>query len=400
MKGILCIAAIACGLPVVADAQNDIYYIPSKEVKEVTVDEDAPSTHYQEDRTARYYQSNRDVDEYNRRGQSSGVTQDDTIQSETVDEVDSNMDEYAYSKRIMRFHSPVVGVIVSSPYYWDICYADPWDTYYDGWAVALPSWSYWTYAYDPWYYNRWWYRTCWDYTWGWYDPWWGSFYWGWGHPAYWGWNRPYYGGWAGHWGGCHFYDGWAPGFGHPAGGGRFAGNDVASVRTGSAGGFIRQGGFGRSNVTNGSSVTPSRSFIGGRGLDKSFRTGGFGTGSVKNSTAASGRISTGGGFSRSNVRGGTFSRGESFSRGNLPTYSRSGRSYTPNSSYQSSDSRTYNPQKETQTRSYSPSTSSRSGGFSNGGSFGRSGGSFSSGGGFSRGGGGGGFSRGGGGGRR
>ena len=68
MKGYLFITAIACVLPFMASAQNDIYYIPSQEVQEVTVKKATQTTVSPIDRTARYYDENRNVDEYNRRG--------------------------------------------------------------------------------------------------------------------------------------------------------------------------------------------------------------------------------------------------------------------------------------------------------------------------------------------
>ena len=385
MKGYLFITAIACGLPFVVNAQNDIYYIPSKNVHEVITttknSDDEPSY---ESRTVKYYMSNRNVDEYNRRG-GSNASNDDTSSYQQEDQnVESSIDNYSCSKRIMRFHGPVVGVI-SSPYYWDICYGDNWDVYYDDWAYVLPSWNYWTYAYDPWSYNRWWYRTCWDYTWGWYDSWWGSYYWGWGNPCYWGWNRPYYGGWTYGRGGGRDFDrrDRAPGFGHSVGGGRMFTDNGATVTRGSAGGWIRQGGTNYRSMNNNGNSTTTAGFNTNRGLSKSFRTSSFGGDITNNQNVRTG----GGGFSRSNSGG--YSRSSS--------YSRSRNNYTPsnrNSNYSNRTdestqqrTRTYTPSNNESSRSYSPSSSSSRGGSFGGGS-GSTGGGSRGGGGFSRGGGG------------
>ena len=186
-----------------AFAQDDVYYIPSKEVRQVkndkgqTVDFSNRQTDEdlnQSDRAIRY-EENRDVDEYNRRY--SYAKYDTTAYDESdIKEVNSTFDDsdsevaYPYTKIVMRFHSPHPGFIVSSPFYWDICYADVWDVYYDSWAFSCPSYTWWSYAYNPWHYNRWYYRTCWDFTWGWYDPWWSHSYWGWSRPIYWGSYRP------------------------------------------------------------------------------------------------------------------------------------------------------------------------------------------------------------------
>lgn len=192
MKRIIFISVLAFAAFCTAKAQDDVYYIPSKEVRVVKSDD---GTIVSSDRIysdkALNYQETRNVDEYNRHGSVA-----DSLERTYVKEVESTFDDYndevayPYTKIVMRFHSPHPGVVVSSPYYWDICYGDVWDVYYDSWAWSSPSYSWWSYAYDPWYYNRWHYRTCWDFTWGWYDPWWSHSYWGWGRPIYWGWSRP------------------------------------------------------------------------------------------------------------------------------------------------------------------------------------------------------------------
>ncbi len=438
MKGYLYFAALFCLFPLLTSAQSDVYYIPTKKVKKVTSvssNGNETQTYYSatadanETTTAKYYSENRDVDEYNRRGSSISSSVDDEITTSEVEESlvedPQAIEDYNCTKHIIRFYSPRRGIMISSPYYWDICYNDVWDVYYDGWAYALPSYSYWTYAYDPWYYNHWWYRSCWDFTWGWYDPWWGSYYWGWHHPLYWGWDRPYYGGWAFHGGPHNYHHGWGHTFGHRNGRPYMANNA----------GF-QMGGRPGSNPANARVIQGGRNYRSANNnfgsnhgnLSKSFRSGSF-EGNAQASTARTRStnknvVTQGGGYSRT-VGGGGFSRSttssnnsrsyttgtngnrvyktQSASRvGRLGTNTRSNTTYTPSNSQ--SNSRTYS------APSSSSSSSSRSGSFgssSSSGSSSRSGGSVG-GGGFSRGGGsfgggsssGGGRSGGGGGGRR
>lgn len=407
MKGKLYIASLFLSLPLMAWAQSDVYYIPSKKVKTVVTTTNRPSVSsdsrqydYDTQEVKAYnsqnYIENRDVDEYNRRSRNTETYADNNSQTDTRSQSydEREMDNYNYSKRIVRFYSPRPGIMISSPYYWDICYSDVWDVYYDTWAFALPSYVYWSCAYDPWIYNRWWYRSCWDYTWGWYDPFWGHSYWGWHRPLYWGWHRPCYGGWAhsGH----HFNPHWYRPIHNPGGGRHFAHNNNYKVTTGSAGGRIVHGSFNnRSQISN-------RPSSGRTGLDKSFRTGSFNNNVSQTSPSYN---NNNGSYQHSNRGGGGFSRSSSSSRAFSNTNSSqsqssyNSRSNSTSRGYQSSDnktqSKTYTPD-----RSYNSNSSSSS--RSSYGSSSRSSSSFSGGGGFSRGGGsshsgGGGFSRGGGG---
>lgn len=119
-----------------------------------------------------------DVDAYNRRtGGESQQRGDSLAAQEGYAEGGGYAADNSCTSLIVRFHSPTVGVYVSSPYYLDF--------------------------YDPWFS-----------PWG-YDPWWGwpASWWGWGWPAsYYGWGwRPWgwgYGGWYGGW-----YDPWYAGWG-------------------------------------------------------------------------------------------------------------------------------------------------------------------------------------------
>ena len=413
MKISVLFLGLACILPVAVSAQDDVYYIPSKDIRQVTSSNGTvvPTTTVAVTTTtkAKYYKDSVSVDEYNRRGTISSVSQAD-YDADTLATVESTFDDsaeqvsYPCTKLVMRFHSPHVGYIVSSPYYWDICYSDCWDVYYDGWAASyVPSYVYWSYAYDPWYYNRWHFRTCWDFTWGWYDPWWSRSYWGWGRPIYWGWSRPYY-----HprhisrpmWTSHSFHRGYAPGFGHHGGRtfplrGIDNHRDFAGSRAG-FGGARHDGGRPLSGVFRGDR-TPSRSTqmsMGNRrtGPNSVMRGGNF--------DRNNGGFSRGGNFDRNN---GEFSRGGSRNGGGgvVRGGTRPNSNFTPQRGTQQRTA----PQTQSRPsapRSYTPSSSSSrpsgGGGFSHGGGSSSSP-SHSGGGGFSRGGSsGGGGSHGGGGG--
>lgn len=161
---------------------DDMYFSPSKS-KAKEVPQEAPTY---------YVGSNRDVDEYNRRGRfgssyqpigndslgndvfafqkGPGVYPDSSYVDTTFSyggNSDWVYDDYPYTRRLSRWYG----------------YYDPW--LYGYWGPSM--WGF----YDPWYYGA--------YA-GWYDPW---FY------GYRGWVWPYYGGWYGwgwnypYWGGVH-----------------------------------------------------------------------------------------------------------------------------------------------------------------------------------------------------
>ena len=80
----------------------------------------------------------RDVDEYNRRG---AYAESAAEANASTDYVDEDIPEMSCTERIILFHSPSVGVVISSPYYWDYYY-DPW--WYGSWR-----WPYWGHVYWP-----------------------------------------------------------------------------------------------------------------------------------------------------------------------------------------------------------------------------------------------------------
>lgn len=202
-------------VPLSLRAQNDdMYFIPKKKTQpEKTIEKPVQKATEQVEMTTAASQSQksslgytftrieneagseRDVDEYNRRYRFSEVGSDTAYLDEEasalaedgqwVDGFDGSEEDYEYAKRILVFRSPTVGIPVSSPLYWDLCYGPNsiyWNVYDDGfYAYVFPT--AWNYAYyGPWRSGFWW-----GYSYGY--PYWGwGGYWGWS----WGWRHPYY----------------------------------------------------------------------------------------------------------------------------------------------------------------------------------------------------------------
>lgn len=220
------LAMSACMLGTAFAQNDDVYFVPSKADKAKTRTESvAPSTYtalpYSKDeRDANYddWADGRgnghwDVDRYNRRGQYA----DDSLaidSTESMAERDGDYGDNSCTSLIVRFHSPRVGVYVSSPYY--LSFYDPW--------------------LDPWFFDSW-YGFGWPgtyYGWGW-RPW------GWG---YYGWYDPWYPGWG--WGPSW---GWAPHYHGPS----YAWN----AQRGPHGGFVAYGNRNNSRPGTGIALRPS-----------------------------------------------------------------------------------------------------------------------------------------------
>ena len=178
---------------------DDMYFIPQKKEKKESVIEQKDKENYNYDNQEIVYSDNqRDVDEYNRRLKSSEeIYNSSDADSSEIDEVST--EEYEYSKRILRFATPSVGIPVSSPLYWDLRYGPNsiyWDIYDDGvYAYVYPStWNNWYYGWG-WssYYPYWGWRDPWHY--GWYDPWYYGY-----NPYYPHYYYPHYGHHHPHWG--------------------------------------------------------------------------------------------------------------------------------------------------------------------------------------------------------
>ncbi|MCR5131080.1 MAG: hypothetical protein K6C10_06435 [Prevotella sp.] len=201
MKKIFLFFVLMTAMPASMMAQDDdLYFTPSKnKAEKTTVDKRKDSSI--NDKPAYYVGSNRDVDEYNRRGKfrssfqkigvdslgndiiefqaGTGIYPDSTYVDTMWVSQEQNLQEdedYKYSRRMSR---------------WDGYYGwyDPW--YYGHWGYRwYDPWYYdW---YDPWYYGYYgWGYYGWN-RWGWYDPWYYRY--GWYDPWYYGWGGYYYGG--------------------------------------------------------------------------------------------------------------------------------------------------------------------------------------------------------------
>lgn len=207
---------------VLAQDYDDIYFDSSKSNKKTNTESKAQTQTYQ-NRPA-YYAPNisydRDVDEYNRRGNYYTSNAQDTL---TYDSLQSD-DDFKYTERIRRFHNPSViiessdndlvdlyiytrpevNIIVGSSSYYT-----PFSGYYSSWNWYNPWRWHTAWYYDPFYYS-WGDPYYWHAGWSFYDPFWDF---GWG----WGWT------WGGFHGPRHHHYGWGGGV-HPGGfGDRFHG---------------------------------------------------------------------------------------------------------------------------------------------------------------------------------
>ena len=199
MKKILSLMLLAAVGFMPATAQDDdVYFVPSKSSK-ITKNE-VLNLHSQADRIAAeenntyaklYEMSDRDIDAYNRR-----YAATDTVDAtaDYADDYDVDNEEGTYTRRLVRFHSPTVGVYVSSPYY-DVVADYYW---YDPW-------------FSPWYYSPF-YGPSYAWTW---SPWAYDWYWGWGWHTW--WHDPWY-----HHHHHYWYDtAWRPSFNGRPGNGRY-----------------------------------------------------------------------------------------------------------------------------------------------------------------------------------
>lgn len=226
-RNVLASLLLAC-LPLVGMAQNvdDLYYVPKKssakevqstqEVKQTvksSVSRNGGKTVVVRDADGAV----RNVDEYNRRYTSRDnefSASGDTLyidekpydeRGEWVNGFNGTGDDYEYAMRIVKFRNPRYAIPVSSPLYWDVVYGGlypswDWNVYNDGfYAYVFPSYT-----------NRLW----WDWrfsSWGW-GGYWGLGYYSWYSPWYYrSWYSPYwydryYYGYYGAWGYPYYYD--------------------------------------------------------------------------------------------------------------------------------------------------------------------------------------------------
>ncbi len=263
-KYFLLSVGLLMGMVVWAQA-DDVYFVPKKSTKTKTSKE------------TYYVGSDRDVDEYNRRGNYL-VSAVEPLEEDDVIEFDAVRGEFPDT------------VYVDDPYYDE--YAEDDDYRY---TRELYRW------YDPWYYGWGWpyYRGWW--RWGWYDPWYAG-YWGWYDPWYWGWSWswwPYYG-----WGGWHRgHHGWLAGgrgIGYSNRGRGHAGATIAGARG-------RRGGNAYNDIARRSDTKSSRRSA------NNYRSYGNSSRNYSSSRSYSPSYSTrsSGGFGGGGSRGGGFGGGGS-----------------------------------------------------------------------------------------
>lgn len=190
MNSKLLVSLILGVMPLAMLAQDDdMYFVPTKKAAKstsATVRVSRPAPTY-------YSGSNRDVDEYNRRGGSSyEVLPADTTGNDIIsfdgergvypDSVGT--EDFALTRQMSRYDG----------YEPDEAYMAGYnDGQRDSWGWHSP----WYYSYYPWYDSYWYWNDPWyyrHYSWyygGWYDPWYYNY-------GYYGWFRPYYYGYAPH----------------------------------------------------------------------------------------------------------------------------------------------------------------------------------------------------------
>ncbi len=202
MKSRIFLAAVMLVIPFAGFSQvDDMYFVPKKKTAEQKAKQTTVVVEYADNKEIpdrypdEHVDNHRDVDEYNRRfnyhrSESISNNADSVISEEVI----PYEEDYVYSKRLLRFNTPTIGVAVSSPLYWDLCYGPNsiyWDVY---------DYGYYAYAY-PSVWNNWYWGPHYSYSWGY-----------WGHPWYGGWYDPWY---RPHWHGPHWgYPG--PGHGTPS----------------------------------------------------------------------------------------------------------------------------------------------------------------------------------------
>ena len=366
--------AMSAGAILQAQDYDDIYYDASKSTtktktkvvqptKTVAVYGEVPERY--KEAVQSNYSTDRDVDEYNRRGAydpSNAPAFEVDINGDTIyfDNDTIYEEAFANTRRIERFYnpdivilsddddlvelyyseSPTINLIVGSDWGYSSYY--PWYTgWYEPWYMDYGWYSPWRW-HSPWYYG---YRH-WGWTWG-YNPWYyGSWSWGWGHN-YWAWNhRPYWG-----WSDWNY----APSRPHHNSYVDTGGRPGIGSRAGLA---TNRNGRGRVDATG-----SNRNSIGARGAASSSRGSSVGTGSRSRGGYASSR---GGGNMGSRNSSGVTSRSGGINRS--PSSSTSGRSYSGSSG---SSSRSSSGSYSSGSRSSGGSSGSYSGG---GGSRGSSGG--------------------------
>lgn len=340
---LLCCSAVV----LTASAQDDdLYFVPSKKSSKNTTSPEryeTPSRHNEVQEGEQTYDNwadgrgngNWDVDAYNRR--TPHTESADTTEVDSVADIEG-IASGDYTARLVRFHSPHAGVIVSSPYYSDIVdvWVDPW--YYSSW---YSPWGW----YDPWYYS--WHSAYWHHCWGWgwsYYP----YSWSWG----WGWCDPWY----------HHHHHW-----HPTWGGVH--NNYFAGNIGPRGGFV--GRYGRGGAYT--SSRPSRNYT----LANSRNTGVRGTtnnnrGLGNSSYRPSRNFGQSGTPTRGNVQRGSVSRDRTFTPSSTTRLNNSGNTRNNSGNIRNNSRNTRSTPSTTRTTTTTRSTTTRSSIGSGGGNSSRS----------------------------
>lgn len=334
MKKWLLLSVILGAVPFTMTAQDDddMYFVPTK----ANVEKSMPV--YEVSHPTTYAGSNRNVDEYNRRGgmvshyepiAAKDSTGNDVIEFSAVEGVYpdslSSADDFQLTRQMSRWEGYDASAIYNEGYaagakdardtYYRSSWHSPWfySSYYPWYTPGWEPWyaGYYDWYYDPWYWNSMygWPYDPWNWT-GWYGP----------YRWYYGWDSLYYPG--GGWHHDYWYDGPNGGGGRygranytgsiDRGGstyGRFTGyrgNSSSAAATASAMGGSSRYNSARNRTVSGHSSYSDRSYTNDGGNFSGTRS----TGSISSSGASTsfGHTSTGGG-------GGGGSRGGSISRG-------------------------------------------------------------------------------------
>ncbi len=395
------VLALCAGTVIQAQDYDDIYYDGSSkatEVKQETKKVETVKTRTQVPTSYKVtveknYQTDRDVDEYNRRGGIYSQPDNDTLYLDAPD--DGSM--FGNTQRIERFYNPdivvlsdddelvelyydnapSVNLVIGTNYgytprvgwgfgygnYWPYYTYDPfYDPFYD---LYYTGWYGWSRPYYSWYGYYGWSRPYWHYTWGWG----GHYGWGWDYGWYgyrpyghhWGYNP----GWGGHW--TNNNGRW-----HGRHGNRLPG-DNRSLLSGSRRGAGNSASTRSLRGANGNTRMGAGTINNGRTRPSTMSGGGVTTGRTRPSSAV-GNINrgntSGGGYSGGSVRSrGTSSSG--YSGPSTRSGSSSGRSYSPSSSSRSYSGSSYGGSSRSSGSSYGGSSRSyggSSGGYSSGGS--------------------------------
>lgn len=307
MKRLIVTCMVMAVLPLSMMAQDDMYFTPTKAQKQaIKAQREAYEARTIDD--TYYSGSDRNVDEYNRRGLYRGKW---------------TFDNDSIGNDVIEFHGTKDTSSVAMDYVDRVerGYYDDDDYYY---SRRMSRWGDY-YLSDPWLFDRWYWghSPYWYAHWGWYDPWFDPFYdpfwgpgWSWGWHAGWGWNHwgwydPFWGpGWGPHWGvvarpvATHNHGGSFPGTANH--GSSFAGTSNHGGRI-SQNSAMSHGGYNPSK-DNGAAIRATRGFSDARSrgtIDSNGHNSAFG-----------GAYNSFGGGSRGNF-GGNSSFGGSHSGGSF-----------------------------------------------------------------------------------